>query len=340
MEKRSNDPAESRTMADEIETHLRSLDEQRAQAARLAKTEAEVAGLSARLRRTRFGFGVFAALTAVTIAVVGAFVISRHAPREHRSVEPPSAPARRGPDYRAPLSPLKMPQRTASTSLPVVPMPTAPYTPQDTPVDEPSAPVTSIPDENAPVETGEVGATRPALPETRGATAVVERRIRPGSIRQPDDIADQIKAALIINFVRYIEWPDSAFAGPDAPFTIGVIGSQPISDTLEEMIGRTIMKGRHLLVRRVQRGQKAAGCQLVFIGHSEAANPGGILSTIANPGVLTVGETPGFATAGGMIELQSIDGKIAFTVNRAVTARAGIEIGSQLLKHARFVRSN
>src|SRR5437762_8045378 len=33
-----------------------------------------------------------------------------------------------------------------------------------------------------------------------------------------------VKAAFLFKFTKFVEWPDAAFAGPDSPFVIGIVG--------------------------------------------------------------------------------------------------------------------
>src|SRR5690242_13839245 len=49
--------------------------------------------------------------------------------------------------------------------------------------------------------------------------------------RPPDEY--QIKAEFIYNFAQFIEWPGSAFASPDAPFVIGILGDDPFGPRFE-----------------------------------------------------------------------------------------------------------
>jgi hypothetical protein len=37
--------------------------------------------------------------------------------------------------------------------------------------------------------------------------------------------AEEVKAAYLYKFVGYVDWPDSAFVGPDMPIVIGVVGA-------------------------------------------------------------------------------------------------------------------
>jgi hypothetical protein len=53
--------------------------------------------------------------------------------------------------------------------------------------------------------------------------------------------------------------------------------------------------------------------------------------------VLVVGESEGFARAGGVIGFTVEGGTVGFEVNRAAAERAGLTISSRLLKLSRVV---
>src|SRR5579883_1484108 len=62
-----------------------------------------------------------------------------------------------------------------------------------------------------------------------------------------------VKAAFLLNFTKFIEWPESAFESASAPFRICIAGEDPFGDALDKMMqGESV--GRHRLeVRRIRR---------------------------------------------------------------------------------------
>ena len=44
-----------------------------------------------------------------------------------------------------------------------------------------------------------------------------------------DDLEYRVKAEFIERFTHFIEWPPTAFAGPDAPFVLCVVGDTPVA---------------------------------------------------------------------------------------------------------------
>src|SRR5262249_21654739 len=112
---------------------------------------------------------------------------------------------------------------------------------------------------------------------------------------------------------------------------IGLIGKNPYLKSLTSLNGK-IISGRKLVVKKLSRLQDAARCQSVFIGSSETERMAKILDELADLPVLTVGETPGFAEQGGIVNLL-LEGKhVRLVINTAAAEKARITIDPELLK--------
>ncbi len=75
----------------------------------------------------------------------------------------------------------------------------------------------------------------------------------------------EVKAAFLLNFTKFIEWPAGAFASPDSPFTICILGRDPFGRALDQIVAGESVNGRKLAVRRVGpelRSRKPAKCFL------------------------------------------------------------------------------
>jgi len=46
----------------------------------------------------------------------------------------------------------------------------------------------------------------------------------------------QIKAAFLLNFAKFVDWPPNSFAGPESPFLICVVGEDPFGGVLDEYL--------------------------------------------------------------------------------------------------------
>lgn len=144
----------------------------------------------------------------------------------------------------------------------------------------------------------------------------------------------QVKAAFLINFINFVEWPHNAL--PTDTIIIGVLGRDPSDGAIDALKGKTV-KGRQVIVRHYDEPEEARNADLLFICPSGKRALPLILKSLRNRPVLTVGDQQGFVRAGVMINMVLVRKKVGFEINLPASQRAGIRISSQLLKLAKEV---
>ncbi len=142
-----------------------------------------------------------------------------------------------------------------------------------------------------------------------------------------------VKAAYLVKFAPFIDWPDSAFAGPTAPLTICVLGSDPFGLLLDKALGGQ-KDGEHpLSARRITAPDAAAGCQILFTRDAALAEPA--LEAVKDQPVVTV--TDSGLKAHGVISFVVIDNHVRFDIDEAAAGTVGLAISSKLLGLAHAV---
>jgi hypothetical protein len=154
---------------------------------------------------------------------------------------------------------------------------------------------------------------------------------------QMDGLSEyQIKAVFLFNFAKFTEWSSGPPTSRDAGFVLCVAGKDPFGPALASIEGKAV-HGRELRVRRGVSSEDLRGCQVLFVAESEERRVAAIVKAAQNERVLTVSDIDGFADAGGVIALVTVDNRIQFDVNLAAAGRADLRFSSQLLKLARSV---
>ena len=162
--------------------------------------------------------------------------------------------------------------------------------------------------------------------------------VPPGLAEDPPPSEPQVKAAFLVNFPKYVEWPAEAFAGSNDPVVIAVLGETKVADEVQKVItGRTV-NGRSLVLKRVPPGGQPRVCHILFIPAAEHEHSAEILAGLKDGGVLTVGESGDFLGSGGIINLARRDQKIGLEVNLTAADNARIKISSKLLNVAGVVK--
>lgn len=149
----------------------------------------------------------------------------------------------------------------------------------------------------------------------------------------------QIKAVFLFNFAQFVEWPPVAFADPQAPFVIGVLGEDPFGPLLEEVLAGEKIGGRTFLVHRYQRVEEIGLCHILFISRSEADRLDSIVASLQNRSLLTVCDTEGFSKRGIMIRFFNDKNRIRLRINLDMVKAASLTISSKLLRPAEIVTS-
>lgn len=157
------------------------------------------------------------------------------------------------------------------------------------------------------------------------------------AVRGPRAREYDVKAAFLFHFTEFVSWPVSAFAGPDSALTIGVFGSDPFGTALDEVVAGEVRGGRPLRVVRCASIEDASSCRILFVAADAGDRLPRLLAALRGRPVLTVGESPGFASRGGMIEFAVVGGRIRLRIDPASAQVAGLVISSQLLRQAELV---
>ncbi|MDX2152856.1 MAG: YfiR family protein [Bryobacteraceae bacterium] len=138
-----------------------------------------------------------------------------------------------------------------------------------------------------------------------------------------------VKAAYLLNFTKFVDWPGEAFGESRSGFVLCLVGGDPFGPAIDRMMAGETVNGRAIVVRRMEMADSS--CHLAFF-----AGPGG-RAEAAGRYLLTVGEGAGFLREGGAIAMVLENRRVRFDVSRKAAAAAGLKVSSRLLSVARNV---
>ena len=185
------------------------------------------------------------------------------------------------------------------------------------------------------------------------AIAVLALLVALAAPAQPVDAdrANQVKAAYLLNFLRYTQWPASSFPQEDSPFVVMVAGSDALAASVEALAraaGR--IEGRRVEVHRIQLPAGLAGSahraelaeqlrrsHLLYIEGTQAGRADELLALVRDFPVLTVGDADRFASEGGMLELLQRGPNIVLAANPGAIRRSDLTVSAKVLKLAELV---
>jgi hypothetical protein len=179
----------------------------------------------------------------------------------------------------------------------------------------------------------------PSRPRTIGVLAVAlglsAWALAPPAAAQPTE--DEVKAALLYNFTRFVDWPAGAFPERDAPFVFCLLGDPSFGVEVGAAVAAKRRDGRPIELRQASELSELDDCHLLFVGRSERARLAEILAALRQLPVLTVGDSDEFVGGGGMIGLVLRRNRVRFEIDHAAAERVGLAISSRLLDLAERV---
>lgn len=161
---------------------------------------------------------------------------------------------------------------------------------------------------------------------------------------QAGNIEQQVKAAFLLKFVTYVEWPPEA--GTDAqgsdtdasPLTLGVAGAEDMATILEQMAGEQSFDGRPFRILRVEPGSPLDELDVLFVGQNPGLDASELLQRALDESVLTVTEDERAPADGGsVINFLIVDDRVAFDISLVAARHANLQLSSRLLQVAQRV---
>ncbi len=143
---------------------------------------------------------------------------------------------------------------------------------------------------------------------------------------------NDMKATYLYNFALYTEWPSEV--GDE--IHLCVVSEDQFHDALHAIHGKNV-NGRRLVVHHIGPGDDIGGCQILYVGESEAKYSQKMLDRATGLPILTITEGVTPLYSGIMISLTVEDRRLAFQINASAARRSKLTISSKLLRLARSV---
>ncbi|MFZ6012233.1 MAG: YfiR family protein [Bacteroidota bacterium] len=141
----------------------------------------------------------------------------------------------------------------------------------------------------------------------------------------------EIHAAMLFNFVKYIQWPNE---GDGGDFVLGVMGDEEVFNTLKTWYDGKPKGTKKYVVKKLASAEEAAGCAVVYLGKSKNREFEGIKTAITGKPVLTITDSANLGQKGSHINFKVQDGKLKFELNQASVTSSNLKVSSQLASMA------
>jgi hypothetical protein len=149
--------------------------------------------------------------------------------------------------------------------------------------------------------------------------------------------APELKAAFLLNFVKFTTWPAAALGG-EGPIRMCVLGDARVASALDGLTAGQKVAGHPLLVLRMKSEEAAAACHLLYASGLDEEAERRLLELTRRAAVLTTSDSRTFMRRGGIAAFHIADGRMKFSINPAAAERAQLRISSRLLSLAVIVK--
>ena len=137
----------------------------------------------------------------------------------------------------------------------------------------------------------------------------------------------EIHAAMLYNFIKYVQWPNESEPGD---FVVGVIGDENVFKTLKTWYDVKAKGTKKYVIKKLGSAGEAESCQVVYVGRSKNRDFDLIKTSVTGKSVLTVTDGNGMGQKGSCINFKVIDGKLKFELNQATVTGSSLKVSTQL----------
>ena len=152
--------------------------------------------------------------------------------------------------------------------------------------------------------------------------------------QRPGTSEESVKAAFLYNFTKFVDWPDTAFAQPSAPFVVCAFADAGFRKALESILANEQVRGRPVSIAAAGL-EDIRSCHLAYLGPADPERQARLLEAAKQAPVLTVGEGRRFLDQGGLIAFMLENDRVRFAISKRGADAAGLNVSSKLLRVAR-----
>ncbi len=162
----------------------------------------------------------------------------------------------------------------------------------------------------------------------------------PAAAAEAQASEDQVKAAFLVNFPKYVEWPKEAFSATNSSLVVVILGNPGMAEEFAKMSADKTVNGRSLILKtEPPTADDPNGWHILFVS-TTTRRPAEMLAGLKGRSVLTVGDDEKFLEQGGTIRLVRREQNIRLQVQLAAAQAAQLKISSKLLSVADVVKGH
>lgn len=162
---------------------------------------------------------------------------------------------------------------------------------------------------------------------------------QPITVKKTEEVS---KAASLLNFLGYAEWPEGTFGHASAPYRVGVLGDDVLLKELQGKARNRQLEGRAVEVLRLTASSPAVelnSLHLLFVSKSHNNLLPRVTRMLARRPVLLISESRSGLQLGSVINIQDVSDKVSFKVSLPAAQYRSIVLSSRMLAIADSVQA-
>ena len=149
-----------------------------------------------------------------------------------------------------------------------------------------------------------------------------------------------LKAVFLERFTRFVTFKEEEASSQD-DFCISMYGeNEPLRDYLTSVYEKQFIQNKPVAIYFVSKISEIKPYGILIVCKNKEHDLGEIGKAFAGKGILVVGDTPGFASKGVVINMIIQDRKMRYEINPRTAATYAIEIDRLLLSNAILIDSS
>ena len=142
---------------------------------------------------------------------------------------------------------------------------------------------------------------------------------------------NKIKSAIILNFIRYTEWPENSFNTDSDDIKVCIYTDTEMEKAFSKSDGKKI-NDRKINIRLLYRLKNFDECHVLFADDLNRNQASRTFSSVSKKPVLTISDQESQASNSGIINLILDNGKLRFQISREKSKSANLKLSSRLIK--------
>lgn len=163
------------------------------------------------------------------------------------------------------------------------------------------------------------------------AVVIAVASIAPVAHAQASADESGIRAAMILNIARFIEWPAWKMNADHPQFVICILGSDPIDGYAGKLLEHQNVGSKPTLVKHLNSTDSVSSCHVLYASVADRRVLSKLQAELVKGAVLSVSERSNNVAQDQVVGLPAVEDRIRIEINLSLAQRCNLQISSRLL---------